>query len=155
MSDVHEGGCLCGAVRFRAKGSPQVTTACHCRFCQRLSGSAFSIEPWFKKENVEFLGEPPNSFDFRSPEHGRVLHVQFCAKCGNRVGLTADRFPASQALYGGTFDDPDWVSPKWHIFTKEAVPWMEFPKDATCFGNHCFNGDGTLATPWRRPDQAG
>lgn len=155
MAEIHEGGCLCRAVRYRASGGPAVTTACHCRFCQRISGSAFAIEPWFLKTNVGFEGETAHVYDYRSPEHGRLLHIQFCSNCGSRVGFTADRFPTMQAMYAGTFDDPTLIDPKWHIFTKEAVAWMKFPEDATCFEGHCFNEDGKLATPWQTPRQAG
>ena len=58
MSDIHEGGCLCGNVRYRTVGDPMLATVCHCTFCQRRSGRAFSEPVIFKLEQVEFSGGP-------------------------------------------------------------------------------------------------
>ena len=56
MSTVHQGGCLCGEVRYRTTAKPVRITICHCTFCQRLTGSAYLVEPIFKREDVEFDG---------------------------------------------------------------------------------------------------
>jgi len=152
MAEIHQGGCLCGSVRFRTVGPPVKTTVCHCRFCQRAGGSAFMVEPMFLKSNVTFEGGPISTYDHRSPEHGRMLHLQFCPKCGSRVGLLLERFPALQTIYGGVFDDPNWFRPEWHIFTREAVGWMVFPRDVTCFERHALKSDGTPETPWQVPE---
>jgi hypothetical protein len=50
MVDIHEGGCACGAVRYRVKGSPERASVCHCTFCQRRTGSAFGISVYFHDE---------------------------------------------------------------------------------------------------------
>ena len=52
MPDVHEGGCACGAVRYRALGQPVIAQVCHCRFCQRRTGSAFAVLAVFKDGDV-------------------------------------------------------------------------------------------------------
>ena len=62
MSEIYEGGCLCGAVRYRTTAEPVVTTICHCTFCQRLTGSAFLVEPIFRAEAVSFSGDEPKAF---------------------------------------------------------------------------------------------
>jgi len=115
--------------------------------CQRATGSAFSVEPIFLKERVSFQGESLAAYSHRSPDHGRLLHFSFCRACGNRIGLTLERFPAVQVLYGGTFDDPAWLAPDSHIFTASAVPWLLLPHDVQCFRQHLFNADGTPALP--------
>ena len=56
MSDVHEGGCVCGSVRYRTIGAPMLATVCHCTFCQKRTGSAFSEPVIFRMEQVEFSG---------------------------------------------------------------------------------------------------
>lgn len=53
MAQIHEGGCLCGAVRYRARNQPARTSACHCTFCQRRTGSAFGVGAYFKQEDVD------------------------------------------------------------------------------------------------------
>jgi hypothetical protein len=52
---IHEGGCVCGAVRYRVRNAPARTSACHCRFCQRRTGSAFGIGAYFREADVEIL----------------------------------------------------------------------------------------------------
>ena len=56
--EVHEGGCKCGDIRYRVRGKALRALTCHCRFCQRRTGSAFAIKTFFPQENVEFVGHP-------------------------------------------------------------------------------------------------
>ena len=74
-----------------------------------------------------------------------MLLFSFCRACGNRIGLTLERFPSVQILYGGTFDDPSWLTPSSHIFTDSAVPWSVLPSHTPCFKQHMFNTDGSAA----------
>jgi hypothetical protein len=149
MSEVHHGGCLCGHVRYRTLGKPERTTICHCSFCQRLTGSAFLVEPVFLTKNVELEKGAVSTFDYRSPDHGRVLQVNFCSKCGTHLSLSFERFPTMQGICGGTYDDPTWFKPDRHIFTRSAVPWMAFPHDVSCFERHAIGSDGSLEQPWQ------
>ena len=143
MPQIHSGSCLCGEVRFKTTGRPMQVIVCHCTVCQRATGSAFSVEPVFLKERVELQGNSLATYEHRSADHGRSLHFSFCRRCGNRLGLTLERFPTVQILYGGTFDDSSWLSPSSHIFTDSAVPWLVLPSDSPCFKQHMFNSDGS------------
>jgi hypothetical protein len=115
--------------------------------CQRATGSAFSVEPAFLKERVRLQGGSLATYEHRSAAHGRLLTFDFCRTCGNRVGLTVERFPTVQLLYGGTFDDPSWLVPSSHIFTESAARWLALPSDTPCFLQHMFNSDGSSAEP--------
>jgi hypothetical protein len=145
---THDGGCLCGAVRFRVVGEPRAVYACHCRFCQRLTGSAFNVEGAFPRERVVFDGAPCRTYDHRSPDHGRLLHVHACERCCTTVGLTTQRFPSFLVL-AGTLDEPHWLRPSMHLFTAQAAPWVVFPDDVDCFEGHALALDGTRNVPWR------
>jgi hypothetical protein len=145
MHEVHSGGCLCGEVRFSVTGRPLQVLVCHCNMCQRVTGSAFSVEPVFMKEQVAVSGQQLATYSYRSKDHGRILEFSFCRTCGNRLGLTLERFPAVQVLYAGTFDQPAWLAPSSHIFTDSAVPWLALPNDVQCFKQHMFNADGKAA----------
>jgi hypothetical protein len=57
MSDVHEGGCLCRAIRYRVTGDPMRVSACYCTFCQRRTGGALSIHAFFDEQNIELIGD--------------------------------------------------------------------------------------------------
>lgn len=147
MPQTQSGGCLCGEVRFTTTGRPLQVLVCHCTMCQRATGSAFSIEPVFLKERVELQGDSLAIYHHRSAEHGRLFHFSFCRTCGNRIGLTLERFPSVQVLYCGTFDDPSWLVPSAHIFTERALPWSVLPSHTPCFKQHIFNSDGSAAQP--------
>lgn len=133
MPDFHEGGCLCGAVRYRTKGEPAFTIVCHCRACQHRTGSAFGLGAYFPEPNVEFLGGSLQSFEFRSDESGRWLKTEFCPQCGTTVTWTLELRPGIRAIAGGTFDEPGWHKVDRHIWTDSAHPWVIHPQDAVVF----------------------
>lgn len=155
MTTVREGGCLCGSVRFKTNSQPKRTYICYCKFCQKLTGSAFLVEPVFPKENVEFSGGEFKVYDYCSPTHGRRLFVQFCPSCGSRFGLKTERFPENQCLFAGVFDDPSSFKPDLQIFTDDAPNWIEFQMGSACYREHAFRADGDMNEPWRRADQFG
>ena len=148
--EVHEGGCLCGAVRYRASGRPRYQAACHCRFCQHITGSGFLVEAVFLKENVSFTRGTPKVYAYKSPAHGRTMHPQFCPECGVTVGLTMERFPQVQAIFGGTFDEPGWFAMEKHIFTNQALPWMGYSENMDIFEGHSMKLDGSPEEPSRK-----
>ena len=73
----HEGGCSCGAVRYRTKGYPERAGVCHCRYCQTRTGSAFGISVYFKDGNIELTQGILNKYEFKS-ESGRAFVQHFC-----------------------------------------------------------------------------
>jgi hypothetical protein len=133
MTDVHEGGCVCGDVRYRATGDPVVATVCHCRFCQKRTGSAFSEPVVFKLGQVEFYGGHRTTYEHRSDESHRWLRMEFCPRCGTTVCWTAERRPGAIGIAGGTFDEPNWVKIQRHIWTRSAQHWTAIPSDLECF----------------------
>jgi hypothetical protein len=148
--ELHAGGCLCGAVRFRTVGAPMKVTVCHCPLCQRVSGSAFTVELIFPRKAVSFEGASSGTYTYRSPDHGRLLHYAFCSTCGTRLGVTLDRFPALQFVYAGAYDDPSWVKPDSHIFTRSAAAWTLLPNDVDCFSAHMMDEQGNPQKPLAR-----
>lgn len=129
---IHEGGCLCRAVRYRVKDEPVRASVCHCRNCQRRTGSAFGIGAYFKDGDVEIEGEV-KSYEYRSDESGRSLRTQFCPVCGTTVTWTAEAFPGIRAVAGGTFDDPDWLKIDRHGWTRSRHKWFVFPPGVQIF----------------------
>jgi hypothetical protein len=149
MDRVREGGCMCGSVRFTARG-PARTLVCYCGFCQKVTGSAFLVEAVFPKARVEFAGGAVAVYAYRSPAHGRRLFVQFCASCGSSFGLTTERFPENQCLFAGAFDDPSPFTPGAQIFTDDAPKWLDFQSGSDCYREHVFKVDGGMNEPWRK-----
>jgi hypothetical protein len=150
-SVVHEGGCLCGDVRYRTTAEPVHVTICHCTFCQRLTGSAYLVEPIFKRRDVFFYGAAPRTYDHRSDTSQKRVSVNFCGRCGTTIYLDLERFPSILGLCGGTFDDPNWFDRNsdkcQHIFTRSAQEGVVLLPGLTIFREHALQLDGTPNQP--------
>jgi hypothetical protein len=123
------GGCVCGAMRFRAIGEPLRVTICHCTWCQRRTGSAFGIEVVFHAEQVALAGSELARYRHVSDESGRWLDVEFCRKCGSNLGFTLEAVPGVRTLPAGAFDDPAWIRaerhPFRHVYLRSRRAWPE------------------------------
>jgi len=128
MSIVHQGGCLCGEVRYRTTAEPLRVTICHCTFCQKRTGSAFGIGAYFKIEDVDVLQGELRVYEHRSDETGRWLKNEFCPRCGTVVTWTLEALPGLRGLAGGTFDDPKWLKIQRHGWLRSAHPWFTPPE---------------------------
>jgi hypothetical protein len=130
---MREGGCACGAVRYRLAAEPMIVHACHCRDCQRISGSAFVLNLWIERRFVEASGEPPRSFTLRAG-CGQGHDVFFCGVCGTTL-WSRYHAPPGDTLFvrAGTLDQPDSLAPDVHIFTRSKLPWLALPEGARSF----------------------
>lgn len=127
------GGCACGNIRYQLTSSPLIVHACHCRDCQRITGSAFVINIWMEKKFVETGPAQPNSFKLKGGS-GQTHEVFFCGQCGVYVWSRYHGAPGD-ALFvrAGTLDNPDAVTPDVHIFTRSKLPWLNLPAGAQAF----------------------
>jgi hypothetical protein len=128
MSSTHDGGCVCGATRFRTTGIPVLAQACHCKFCQRRTGSAFALTIVFKPDQFELTGAPLSEYEHRSDESNKWLRCHFCPRCGTTVFLTIERDPSLRIVSGGTFDETDWFTIERHTWTRSSPHWMVLPE---------------------------
>jgi hypothetical protein len=128
MAEAHEGGCLCGAVRYRVVGEPIIDGVCHCTICKRRTGSAFGISAYFDKAAVQISGEL-KTYEYHSDESNRWIRMKFCPICGTSVTATGEVLPDARWIAGGTFDNPNWIKPSGHGWTRSALHWMVFPPD--------------------------
>lgn len=129
MFQAQEGGCTCGAVRYRVHNDPIRASVCHCKFCQHRTGSAFGIGVYFKQEDVEMLRGTLRVYTHRSDESQRWLAMEFCQNCGTTVTWTMELRPGARAIAGGTFDNPDWFKVDWHSWTRSAHRWVILPPE--------------------------
>lgn len=133
MTEIHTGGCACGAVRYRVHGKPAVTAVCHCKFCQRRLASAFAVVSTFGEQSVEFVQGQLAEREYRSDESGRWLKMNFCPKCGTTVAHTAELRPGMRSIAAGTFDDPCWVTIDRHIWVRSKLPWVTIPEGVAAY----------------------
>lgn len=125
MDEIHEGGCLCGAVRFRTRGQPAKSALCHCRYCQLRTGSAFGLAIYFKTEQVERLQGQTQSYRFET-ESGRAFTTQFCPTCGTSLFWNTAAGADLTGVAGGAFDPPTfWYEVKREVFTRSAAPFVQ------------------------------
>jgi len=123
-----EGGCDCRRVRYRLLTAPIIVHCCHCRWCQRETGSAFAINAMIESERVELLSGEPIMVDTPS-ESGKGQKIARCPDC--RVALWSyypGGGPFLRFVRVGTLDDPDSLPPDVHIYTESKQPWVRLPE---------------------------
>src|SRR5262245_30003591 len=151
MGTHNEGGCLCGGIRYKTTSEPIRVTVCHCSFCQKVTGTAFLVEPIFLKTDVIFSGEAPRKYDHRSDGSGKRVTVNFCGRCGSTLFFDLERFPTIFAIFAGTFDDPNWFerSPAItrHIFVRSMQQGVVLPAGIGTYEAHALQNDGTPNRP--------
>ncbi len=140
--EIHEGGCVCGALRYRAQSDPVNVVVCHCDWCRRRTGSGFAVIPKFEKAQIEILSGDMTTYRHSSDESDRWLELRFCPKCGTNIGFTQELRPNAYAIDAGTFDDPTWINADRqhfrHIFTRSSPGWSRLPEDAEAYEGHFF-----------------
>jgi hypothetical protein len=128
-----EGGCACGAVRYRLTAPPLIVHACHCRDCQKQTGSAFVLNMWIEKSCVEADHGLPKSVMLAAGS-GKPHEVLFCGNCATRLWSKYHAAPGDTLLVRvGTLDHPERIEPDVHIFTRSKLPWLELPPDKPAF----------------------
>lgn len=123
-----EGGCTCGAVRYRLTARPLFVHCCHCTWCQRESGSAFAVNAMIEASQVELLSGALTQTTLPSAS-GKGQVFSRCSECG--VTLWTNYAAAGSALHFvrvGTLDDPSSVPPDIHIYTSTKQPWVVLPE---------------------------
>jgi hypothetical protein len=131
-----EGGCQCGAVRYRLKASPLSVYNCHCKDCQRFSGAGWSMSTIVRNDDFEHLSGTLAQYR-RTADSGNVIVMNFCANCH---GWMWNDPPAGgiKVVRAGTLDDIDWAVPVGNIWTNSKAAWAQidpalvnFPGQAT------------------------
>lgn len=124
------GGCACGKVRYRILTAPLVVHACHCRRCQRQTGTAFAVNALIEADRVEVVGGSPVSVDVET-DSGKGQRIWRCPTC--QVAVWSNYLVGGAQLHFvrvGTLDDPDAVPPDIHIYTASKLPWVVIPEGA-------------------------
>jgi len=133
MSNVHEGGCVCGQTRYRVQGNPQRVSACSCTWCQKRTGSALGISVYFLKNDVEIIQGNLGSYRLIS-DGGRWINQEFCQNCGTALTWTLEFLPDYRGIAGGTFDQPTfWYRLQRYVFARSKPDWLHIPDGVEMF----------------------
>ena len=116
---VHEGGCLCGAIRYRCEGKPYNTNVCFCSQCMRQTGAAMPAFAAFKVDRFRLLAGAPATFRSSS-----FASRGFCARCGSSLFWQRDGADVLD-VFLGTLDGPERLPPPDdQLWTEHRVPWL-------------------------------
>ncbi len=116
------GGCLCGRVRYSVSADPVFSGICHCRNCQRYTGSAFEPVIGVASAAVSVQGEMRTYED--TGDSGKPVHRRFCPNCGSGIVSEVDVMPGMTMILAGTLDEPAQFTPVMEIYCDSAQPWV-------------------------------
>lgn len=134
MSEISyplKGSCQCGQVSYTLKAPPLKVVACHCRQCQKLSTSAFSITALVNTDDVEFVGELVEWQ--RLAESGNKNYAKFCPGCGNRMYHFNPDAPDTLKLKAASLEDTRVLQPTVHLWVSEKQDWFQIPDGVETF----------------------
>jgi hypothetical protein len=132
MTDDLEGGCACAAVRYRLASPPMFVHCCHCRDCQRQTGSAFVINALIETDRIELLAGDPGPVAVPT-DSGRPHLIYRCPNCRTAVWSEYGGLAALRFVRVGTLDNPAALSPDVHIYVRSKLPWVTLPHAVLAF----------------------
>lgn len=128
---LYTGGCLCGAVRYEARGAPRSAGHCYCEDCRKASGAGFIPFMGYARDALRFSGQP-RQYTSRAA-NGNDAVRNFCAICGGLVfGGTIGK-DSEFTIYAGSLDDPSAFQPRIAIFTRDRPAWAVIPPGLKVF----------------------
>ena len=122
-----DGGCACGQIRYRMTSKPMFVHCCHCRSCQRETGTAFALNAMIEADRVEVLKGEVEVANTPS-DSGKGQKIARCPSC--RIAVWSNYAGAGDAIHFvrvGSLDEPDRMPPAIHIFTRSKQPWVVLP----------------------------
>ena len=125
------GGCLCGALRYRAEGEPKAQGLCHCRNCQRLTGGGHV--GWLTFDEAAVAVEGETRAYATTGGSGRTATRYACPTCMSIVFGKAEVMAGRINLYAGSLDDTTQFKPQMAIFTRSRPAWDDSSRDLKCF----------------------
>lgn len=151
MSDKHEGGCLCGVLRYAVTDAPMRLTWCTCQFCQRMTGAPMNALAGFSDTAFAVIKGKPRVYTHVSEGSGKEMRLNSCPNCASTVFLTLERFPGFVGVMAGTLDDPNWFerTPEnaKYIFTSSAQKGTLVQGGFPVFEEHATTLNGTPIPP--------
>lgn len=129
MTSIHlEGGCLCGAIRYRITAQPLASGTCQCRTCRKASAAA--IVPWIHldSQSLSFISGKPVEFHSSPP-----VTRTFCGCCGTPLTYWRTDYGSNIDVTACSLDDPEAFPPIAHVWTSHGLGWLKLADDLPCF----------------------
>lgn len=132
MSDIREGRCACGVVRFRLETAPMFVHCCHCLDCQRQTGSAFVLNALIEADRIKLLAGEPHPVQVPT-DSGRPHRIFRCSACQTAVWSEYGGRNEIRFVRVGTLEKPSSMAPDVHIYTRSKQPWVSLPPGVPAF----------------------
>jgi hypothetical protein len=126
------GGCQCGEIKYVYSGDPMGIYICHCKECQKQSGSAFGISVEVRRDNFKIVHGAPKYWE-RKADSGKIVKCTFCSNCGSRPWHESDAELDSLSIKGGSLDQLLDVSKAIHVWVSCKLPGVIIPENAKQF----------------------
>jgi len=131
MVEIRRGGCQCGHIRYELSDAPLGLAVCHCKACQKQSGSAFGMSLAVGEGAFRLRSGTLKSFQVVC-DSGRIKTCAFCPECGTRIFHQTEN---GMSVKAGTLDDTSSLSPDSHYWTTTKQPWVSVPEDVAQFSD--------------------
>ena len=139
MTVLLTGGCACENIRYECTEEPIVQLICHCRDCQRASGSAFAPLMFFAADKFRFLKSIPTFHEVVGGS-GRLIQRGFCGKCGSPISVHWPQVSQIQIVQVCSLDDPSGFQPATESMLSRAQPWHPVHPGTTKFEGRPLSG---------------
>ncbi len=140
-----EGGCNCDHVRYRLTSRPIFVNGCHCRLCQRTSGSAFAINAMIEADRVVLIGAGEPEIVLAPGDLPASQTSARCPRCGTSLWGHHHLFgEVIRFVRVGTLDEGEALAPDAHFFTRSKHPWIVLPDGVPAYETLPLDGDGSL-----------
>lgn len=125
---LFEGGCLCGAIRYRSTLAPVRCMICHCEQCRKHSGSVCLSFVHFPKAAFQWLGQEPQRY-----RSSQFAERGFCGRCGSTLSMHEEVLADRIQIATGSLDQPERVHPDDHVWVQSQIPWLTIADNAPKF----------------------
>jgi hypothetical protein len=132
MTNNLEGGCACGSVRYRLASAPMFVHCCHCRDCQRQTGSAFVLNALIEADRVRLVSGDVDRAGVPT-DSGRPQMIYRCRSCKIAVWSNYGGVDKLRFVRIGTLDEPAALTPDVHIYVRSKLPWVKLPEGVPAF----------------------
>lgn len=132
MQQSFDGGCACGAVRYRMTSGPMFVHCCHCKDCQRQTGTAFALNALIEADRMQIQSGTLQTHAMPT-DSGQPHTVFRCSACGTAMWSEYGGRSTLRFVRVGTLDEPSLLPPDVHIYTRSKAPWVTLPERAPSF----------------------
>ena len=116
------GGCACGGIRYECSAAPVFMVNCHCRDCQKASGTAYSATVILTAVSLKLLKGQPKAH-YVQADSGNTARRDFCPDCGAPLFAGSSARSDFIGIKASSLDDPSWFRPAVDVWTCSAQPW--------------------------------